>query len=180
MIDDAIRHAVFSILFPGERLAIVTTRPDPYRLFVAARPNAALIDLGAALAAPLACATAIVEGIEDIDDPVAALRDIAAHAGAGTRIMVLAGNPLFAPALEAFVGGGALARCHAFVEAELIPLLAAAGLPGASVTPIRGGALANTALPLDVTLGTFKLRIDTPEAMDRLQIAAYLVTATIA
>jgi hypothetical protein len=176
VIDDASRHAVLALAAPGERFAVFASRPQTYRALLAEGSEGHVSALDGAPGPASGYALAIVEGLDDIDDPVGALRAIAG-AGNGARVAALIANAAFAPALDGFIAGAVLAGAHAFTAGELPRLFADAGLETLSLASIYGGGIANPAFPLDVATGHVKFRVENAEVLDRMQIAAYLVIA---
>jgi hypothetical protein len=59
-------------------------------------------------------------------------------------------------------------------------LFARAGLVPQQIAPVYGGRVANARLPLDVSAGHVKLRVESPAALESLQIAAFVVVAVAA
>jgi hypothetical protein len=160
-----------------ETVAVLTTRPAVYRTLLAGRDDVAVLELDDPPRLPaLDYATVVLEGIDDLEEPLEFLRTIAIVAPA-IRILALVANAAFAPSLDAFISGGVLARGHAFVLGELAPLFEAARFQSVSIAPIMGGALGTDALPIDVSTGNVKIRVEAADVRERLQTAAYLVIA---
>jgi hypothetical protein len=178
VIDDAVRHAAFAMCAPGEGVAAFVAQPEVYRAVLAGRPDVTLHGLAGAPGGVRGYTTAIVEGVDTLDDPAGTLRAIAA-AAPGARIVALVANAAFALAIDAFVAGTA-AGGHAFTASEIGPLFARAGLVPQQIAPVYGGRVANARLPLDVSAGHVKLRVESPAALESLQIAAFVVVAVAA
>lgn len=174
MIDDAVRRGILALPAPAGRVAVFATQLDPYRAVLDGRDDVALCALDGATVPP-GCTVALVEGIDEVEDPLAALCAIAA-APEVARVILLVANAAFAPALDAFVAGETLAGGHAFVECELAPLLAAAGFVTESIAPVYGGAPGTPALPTDLSTGRVKFRVETAAALARLYVAAYVAS----
>lgn len=175
MIEDAVRQAVLALPAPGERVAVFAAQPETYRALAAERAGVEVYPLDGAPDGVRGYATAIVEGLDRLEDPVVELRAIAA-AAPGAQIVALVANAAFALTIDAFIAGAA-AGGHAFSESDIAPLFAAAGLETRSIAPVTGGAVGNPVLPLDVSTGHVKIRIERADVLARLQIAAYIVVA---
>ncbi len=178
MIDAAVRSAALAMPAAGERVAVFAAAVDDYRALPAERPDVDLHPLAGAPGAARDYTTAVVEGLDAIEDPAGALRAIAA-AAPGVQIVALVANAAFALTLDAFVAG-ASSGGHALTAGEIAPLFAAAGLRTHSIAPVYGGAVANPVLPLDLSLAHVKLRVESAEALARLSVAAYVVVASAA
>lgn len=161
---------------PGERVAVFAVRVDDYRALLAGRPEVELRPLAGAPGPARGYTTAIVEGLDALDDPAGALRALAAP---GVRVIALIANAAFALTLDALVAG-ACAGGHALTGSEIAPLFAAAGLRTDSISAVYGGAVANPSLPLDISLPHLKLRVESAQALERLQVAGYVVVASAA
>jgi hypothetical protein len=175
VIDDAARQAVLAMTAPDERIAVFAAQPDAYRPLLAARAGVTIVALDAAPAGAAGYTTAVIEGLDAVDDPRERLSAVAA-AVPGARVIALVANGAFALAIDALVAGEAWPG-HALTEGELAPLFDAAGLDTLSVTPVLGGTVRLPELPIDVATGHMKIRIDTTAVLARLQIAAYVVVA---
>jgi len=176
MIDDVVRQGILAVPAPTEKVVVFASRPETYRALLAGRRDVRVLAIGDAASVPHGCATVVVEGIDDVEDPLALLRAIA-PVGSAVRVIALVANAAFAPALDAFIAGGLLAGGHAYVESELTPLFEAAGLRMESITPVFGGVPGSPALPTDLSTGRVKFRVDTADVLARLHVAAYIAIA---
>jgi hypothetical protein len=174
MLDDAMRRAVFDTASVLGRVAVLASNPEPYRSAVAGTTVIALDD--SPFVPPADCAAIVLEGLDDVEDPGALLRAVASALPA-VRLFALIANAAYAESLEAFIGGAALARGHAYVLAELAPLFAEAGWAVQSIDPIMGGEPAPTTFPIDVSVGQVKFRAADRAMLERLHVAGYVVVA---
>jgi hypothetical protein len=177
VIDAAVRRAALAMPVAGERVAVFAVDVEGYRALLGERPEVEVRPLAGAPGSVRDYTIAIVEGLDALDDPAGTLRALAI--GPGVHIIALVANGAFALALDAFVGG-AYGGGHALTEGDIAPLFAAAGLQTHSIAPVYGGTVANPSLPLDIALENLKLRVETSEALTRLQVAGYVVVASAA
>lgn len=178
MFDQAVRLAVVEMALPLERVTVMASEPEPYRLALAGRDGIALIALEDAAALPAPdCAAVVLDGIDDLEDPPALLRTMAAALPAA-RIFALVRNAAYADMLRRLIAGAPLVRGHALVLSELAPLFAAGGWRTESIDPVIGGRFPDATLPRDVSISkNVRLRVQDAATLERLQIAGYLVVA---
>ena len=117
----------------------------------------------------------LLEGIDDLDDPIAVLSAVREQT-INARLFALIANAAHLPALAAFYAGSRLATRHPLVRDELEPLFRAAGWQAASITPIVDAALP-AAAPVEINAGAIIFQIVEQAALERGRNAAFLVTA---
>ncbi len=157
--------------------ALVSGAPF-YHGLAAERPSLTLVLLeqlaGGERIAP--AGNVIVDGLDALDDPAAALRALR-EAAPNVRLFVLIGNAAYAPTLAAFVAGGRMAAARPLVAADIDVLFAASGWHEAERVPLVDRTLAHAALPYTIAIGGVTFTVTSPEMAARLSTAGYLIIA---
>jgi hypothetical protein len=119
----------------------------------------------------------VVEGPEDVEDPVALLRSVRERAPVA-RLFALVANAAHARTFAGFFAGTLPARAHPFVYDELDPLFRAAGWTPLAITPNIDPSLELPhEPPVSLELGTVTLRLDDAATAERCRTAAFIVAA---
>jgi hypothetical protein len=126
---------------------------------------------------PSATPHVLLEGIDDLFDPVAYLRELRT-AMPDARIFALISNAGHLTGLGAFFAGRPLAAGHPISHGEIGPLFADAGWNVLAIKPLPDDALPPAdAAPVVVTVGGIGLQCFTADALERGRTAGFLVIA---
>jgi hypothetical protein len=119
----------------------------------------------------------LLEGIDDLFEPVAYLRGVRS-AMPDARIFALISNAGHLTGLGAFFAGRPLAAGHPISHGEIGPPFAEAGWNVLAIKPLADEALpAPDAAPVVVTVGGIGLQCFTADALERGRTAGFLVIA---
>ncbi|MBV8423553.1 MAG: hypothetical protein JO349_00045 [Candidatus Eremiobacteraeota bacterium] len=180
MIDAELRRAVLGSFPPGTSLAVVAAAEKAYAPLLEARADSAtsLVALtGGTISALGSVQHVLLEGIDDVEEPAVLLREI--HAGApAARLFVLVANAAYLRALAAFFDGTPLAQGHPLVEAELEPLISAAGWRIVAINPVPDESIPGPeSLPFELASPSICFKIADPAMLQRARIRAFIVVA---
>lgn len=181
MIDAELRRAVLANFPPGTSLGVVANPESGYPELLGARGDgAAFFALGASLPAPGSLGPVehvLLEGIDDVADPVELLRAVKT-AATGARLFVVVSNAAYGRGLLAFFNGAALAREHPLVQSEIEPMLSAAGWRALAINPIPDESIpAAQTLPFELTSPTMCIKITDAAMLERTRIRAFIAIA---
>ncbi len=181
MIDDAIRAALLDQFPAGMPLVVVARDTAFYAGRARDNPHVRVVTLGedGVEVAAVAGAPLIVDGLDLLDDPAAALRALRA-AAPGARAFALIANAAHARALADFIDGSLRGSWHPLVKADLGPLFAASGWHVHEIASLPDVALLPPSLPVVLALGAVGVHVTTAEERDRIATAAYVVIADAA
>lgn len=179
------RAALLGSFSHGTALGVVAPASSGFSELVASRNDSATTfvpfdaDSPGALALE-GCDNLIVEGLDELAEPVAFLRSLRA-AAASARLFLLVANAAHAGALSAFFRGERLCGAHPLVKAELEDLLAASGWKTLAVNPLP----APSTLPagvFPVHIATAGIQFDVADAamLERLAPQAFVAIAEAA
>ncbi|MGH7716232.1 MAG: hypothetical protein ACREML_09585 [Vulcanimicrobiaceae bacterium] len=181
MIDAELRQAVLANFPPGPSLAVVAHRESGYPDLLHARGDGApFLPLEASLPAPGSLGRVehvLLEGVDDVADPIELLRAVKTAAGAA-RLFVVVSNAAYVRGLLAFFNGAALARAHPLVQSEIEPMLNAAGWRVLAINPIPDESIpAAQTLPFELTSATMCVTITDAAMLERARVRAYIAIA---
>ena len=182
MIDAELRRAVLANFPPGTSLGVVAPADKGYSELLSARGDGAALVVLADGKAPSADALVslehvLLEGVDDVEDPVGLLRSVRAAAPSARLFLVIA-NAAYARSLLAFFDGAPLARAHPLVGSEIEPLLAAAGWRPLAINPIADESIpADQALPFELTTPNMCIKISDSAMLERTRTRAFIVIA---
>jgi hypothetical protein len=125
---------------------------------------------------PIADSNVIVDGLDLLDDPAAALRELR-RATSSSRVFALVSNGAYGTTLLRFLAGGSLPAAHPLVAAEIEPLFTAGGWTMRDRTPLLDRSIAHGPVPYAMTEGGITLAIATEKVAERLSTAGFLVIA---
>ena len=181
MIHPEIRRAVVANFPALARLVILAPPAAGYAAIVAARADVAVDvrtpdNVRAGDDTPWPFANVLLEGIDDLEDPVTffeRLRERTPRA----RLFALIANAAHLPGLGRFYAG-APSPARPLVREEIAPLFRAGGWEPASIASIVDASLpAPGSVPIEFDAGPIKFQIVDPEMLERGRCAAFFVTA---
>jgi hypothetical protein len=181
MIDADLRRAVLANFPPGTSLGIVAPSDKGYPELLRARGDGAVfLPLQDSLPGPGVLGNiehVLLEGIDDVADPIALLAAVDKAAPAA-RLFVVVANAAYVRGLVAFFNGASLAQAHPLVQAEIEPLLAAAGWRALAVNPIPDESIpATQTLPFELAGETICVKISDAAMFERARIRAFIAIA---
>jgi hypothetical protein len=178
MITARIRRSVLGNFPAGTPFLVVAAEPSGFARIVAERGDPAAVWQPLEALPPASKAPHLMlEGIDDLSDPVAYLRDVRATMP-DARIFALIANAGHLTGLGAFFAGRPLAAGHPLSHGEIGPLFAAAGWNVLAIKPLPDDALPlPAAAPVVVTVGGIGLQCFTADALERGRTAGFLVIA---
>jgi hypothetical protein len=118
----------------------------------------------------------IIDGLDALPDPAAALRNVRS-AASPVRVFALVANAVYASTLGAFVAGERMARSRPLVATDLDALFADTGWHEVERIPLVDRALAAAAIPSTIAVGSVTFTLTSPEVAARLTTAGYFVIA---
>ncbi len=179
MIDDAIRAAFLGQFPPSAPIVVAAAETNFYAERALADPNLRVVPLDARLrgAISLDGATIVVDGLERLDDRLAALR--ALHDDAPrARAFSLVANGAHARTLAGYIDGSLDGSRHPFVRDDLPALFRESGWHVLDISPIPDASLLHhPALPILLRIGEVGIRLETVEQRDRVVTAGFVVVA---
>lgn len=183
MIEPEIRRAFLAGVPAGTPLLILAPERAGYAALTAERNDAAVAvhDMSAFFArgdAPAAApANVLLEGLDELAAPLAALTQLRADAP-HARLHVLIANAAHLVFLAAFFDGAPPPAGHPLVRAEIEPLFRAAGWEPLAVNAIADARLPPpAAVPVEINAGTIRFQFTSAAQLERGRIAAFLVVA---
>ena len=178
MITPQIRRSVLGNFPVGTPFLIVAAEASGFAQIAAERGDATVAWMPLANEPPASNAPhLLLEGLDDLFDPVAYLRATRA-ALPEARIFALISNAGHLTGLGAFFAGRPLAAGHPISHGEIGPLFADAGWNVLAVKPLPDDTLPTAdAAPVVVTVGGIGLQCFTADALERGRTAGFLVIA---
>jgi hypothetical protein len=178
LINAQIRRSVLATFPAGTPCLVLAPARAGFGPLLAERndPAIELRVLGGELP-PSAIPHVVLEGIDDLADPIGFLTGMRAAMPAA-RLFALVANASHLVALGAFFSEHALAAQHPLTAAEIEPLFNAAGWKPLAVKPLIDAALpAPGAAPCTVTVGAIGFQCYSAAVLERGGTAAFLVIA---
>ena len=119
----------------------------------------------------------LLDGIDELDDPVTFLKDLRARAPEA-RMFALIANACNLIILERFYSEAVTIAAHPLVADQIPDLFEHAGWNVATVTEIMDDLIpANLPAPFPAQIGNIQFQIKDDEMRDRTRVAAFLVVA---
>ena len=119
----------------------------------------------------------LLEGIDDLEDPVSFLAGLRARTPQA-RVFALISNAAHVASLGAFYAGRPLARAHPLVHEDIGPLFLAAGWQPLAIKSLIDESIpAAEALPFALKAGELEFQLREPKVLERGRTAAFLVIA---
>ena len=164
--------------FPSEvPITVLATGTDFYARAAAKRAGLTLLPLAEAGARPaIADANVIIDGLDLIADPVAALRELR-RTTTGIRVFALISNGAYSVTLLNFLAGDELRAAHPLVAADLEPLFAQGGWRVVDRSALVDRSIAHGPIPYAVSNRGFSVTVTSAEIGERLTTAGFLVVA---
>jgi hypothetical protein len=177
------RQAILATFPPGTPLLILAPEAADFGALVRARNDAAIEvrPLGEVAATGDALHPSIpyvlLEGLDDLDDPVSFLAGLR-HRAPQARVFALIANAAHLHALGAFYSGAPLAAGHPLVRDEIEPLFRAAGWQPLAIEALVDESIPPAhALPFAANAGGIVFQLAEPVMLERSRNAAFLVVA---
>jgi NAD(P)-dependent dehydrogenase (short-subunit alcohol dehydrogenase family) len=177
----AIRRAFLASVPAGTPLLVVAPDAAGYAALVAERGDPAvsvlpleLLGAGADLgtAAP---ADVLLEGLDELAAPAAALQELRARAP-HARLHVLVANAAHLPWLAAFFGGAPAPAGHPLVRGEIEALFRAGDWEPQAIDAIADAGLPAT-VPVEIAAGAIRFQLADAAQLERGRTAGFLVIA---
>jgi len=184
MIRPEMRRSTLATFPAGTPLTVVAPARADFAALLRERGDAAvaLADLHEAAADGALDPTTphlVLEGLDDLDEPVAFLRGLRRRTPEA-RIFALVSNAAHVGSLAGFYAGLPIAQAHPLVPEEIAPLFSAAGWKVLAIKNLIDESIPPaSALPFAVIAGAIAFNLVEPAMHERCRNAGFLVIADI-
>jgi len=162
--------------FPADApLTVLATGTDFYQRASERRPGLTLLPLASGALDPIG-GNVIVDGLDRVADPAAALRELR-RASTAARVFALVSNAAYSVTLLNFLAGDPFALEHPLVAAEIDELFAESGWSVMARSELINRSIAHGPLPYAVSNRGVSVTVSTPEIAERLSTAGFVVIA---
>lgn len=163
--------------FPGDvPITVLASGTDFYERAETRRAGLTLLPLAADAVLPAIGGNVIVDGLDLLADPAAALRELR-RASVAARVFALVSHAAYGVTLLNFLAGDTLAAAHPMVASEIDELFANSGWHAVTRSALIDRSIAHGPIPYAVSNRGVTVTVTSPEIAERLSTAGFVVVA---